>query len=262
MIAKDNFGKEIALIDSQKTLILNNKKQIQEYMKRYHYNPNHFSVIMYTGKKQKLSVKPLIYILNIASIDVINTFHSVNKSSWISYINKMFHHCFPKAKNNLTLFFKTDKNSQFIILHTDKKPVAFCFLRHDGYIHTVCVNANFRGQGLCSKLMEYVTKTYNHMNLFLHVRIGPYMGQGLPLNKTAYKCYQKYGFLGIKGETCAILDDGINCTMVRPPYGEYNLSLYSKNIQGEQFDTTKTDIQIAKGVHLVKNKGTIFSLKK
>lgn len=198
-----------------------------------------------------------LYIEDMACSDVNHLFTRFEKLSWISKIDKMCKNCFHIDTKISEHFTMMNPFTRFILVHNMKKPLGFCFITKDGYIHTVCVALTARGQKLCLRLFDHIIKKYGYMNLTLHVRVGKHMGQGLPPNKSAYNCYTKYGFLGLRDQACIILKDGLNCLMMRPSNGLYrDLSMFTKTIDGEPFDTTHASIQIAKGVFLVRHPNT------
>jgi ribosomal protein S18 acetylase RimI-like enzyme len=79
------------------------------------------------------------------------------------------------------------------------------------YIHTFSVNSEYRGQGLCQKIvLEFVKKFKKHI-LYLTVRTE--VGN---VNESAIRCYEKNGFTMLP-EVYRDHYDGKNNAMVRFP---------------------------------------------
>ena len=79
------------------------------------------------------------------------------------------------------------------------------------YIHTFSVNSEYRGQGLCQKIvLEFVKKFKKHI-LYLTVRTE--VGN---VNESAIRCYEKNGFTMLP-EVYRDHYDGKNTAMVRFP---------------------------------------------
>ena len=79
------------------------------------------------------------------------------------------------------------------------------------YIHTFSVNSEYRGQGLCQKIvLEFVKKFKKHI-LYLTVRTE--VGN---VNESAIRCYEKNGFTMLP-EVYRDHYDGKNSAMVRFP---------------------------------------------
>lgn len=79
------------------------------------------------------------------------------------------------------------------------------------YIHTFSVNSEYRGQGLCQKIvLEFIKKFKKHI-LYLTVRT-----QEGNVNESAIRCYEKNGFTMLP-EVYRNHYDGKNNAMVRFP---------------------------------------------
>ena len=79
------------------------------------------------------------------------------------------------------------------------------------YIHTFSVNSEYRGQGLCQKIvLEFVKKFKKHI-LYLTVRT-----EEGNVNESAIRCYEKNGFTMLP-EVYRDHYDGKNSAMVRFP---------------------------------------------
>ena len=79
------------------------------------------------------------------------------------------------------------------------------------YIHTFSVNSEYRGQGLCQKIvLEFIKKFKKHI-LYLTVRT-----QEGNVNESAIRCYEKNGFIMLP-EVYRDHYDGKNNAMVRFP---------------------------------------------
>ena len=79
------------------------------------------------------------------------------------------------------------------------------------YIHTFSVNSEYRGQGLCQKIvLEFVKKFKKHI-LYLTVRT-----EEGNVNESAIRCYEKNGFTMLP-EVYRDHYDGKNNAMVRFP---------------------------------------------
>jgi len=79
------------------------------------------------------------------------------------------------------------------------------------YIHTFSVNSEYRGQGLCQKIvLEFIKKFKKHI-LYLTVRT-----QEGNVNESAIRCYEKNGFTMLP-EVYRDHYDGKNNAMVRFP---------------------------------------------
>tara|TARA_A100001011_G_scaffold389626_1_gene471494 strand:+ start:853 stop:1809 length:957 start_codon:yes stop_codon:yes gene_type:complete len=138
----------------------------------------------------------------------------------------------------------------FCCLHENSSIYAFCFCSlypkpdHPdhmwGYIDTVCTSKNQRNQHCCERLMEEVVNKFGEYHLELHVRTDKYEGKGLPPNFAASHCYEKLGFRFFK-TMCVLENDGLNCTMVRPPLGVMSQDLWDNTIScNEAFNGKKS----------------------
>jgi ribosomal protein S18 acetylase RimI-like enzyme len=79
------------------------------------------------------------------------------------------------------------------------------------YIHTFSVNSEYRGQGLCQKIvLEFIKKFKKHI-LYLTVRT-----EEGNVNESAIRCYEKNGFTMLP-EVYRDHYDGKNSAMVRAP---------------------------------------------
>ena len=113
------------------------------------------------------------------------------------------------------------QNGEFIgYLEMNGKAVAVGFGKEDTsgkgphktmYIHTFSVNSEYRGQGLCQKIvLEFIKKFKKHI-LYLTVRT-----QEGNINESAIGCYEKNGFTMLP-EVYRDHYDGKNNAMVRFP---------------------------------------------
>jgi len=113
------------------------------------------------------------------------------------------------------------QNGEFIgYLEINDRVVAVGFGKEDTsgegphktmYIHTFSVNSEYRGQGLCQKIvLEFIKKFKKHI-LYLTVRT-----QEGNVNESAIRCYEKNGFT-ILPEVYRDHYDGKNNAMVRFP---------------------------------------------
>ena len=79
------------------------------------------------------------------------------------------------------------------------------------YIHTFSVNSEYRGQGLCQKIvLEFIKKFKKHI-LYLTVRT-----EEGNVNESAIRCYEKNGFIMLP-EVYRDHYDGKNNAMIRFP---------------------------------------------
>ena len=113
------------------------------------------------------------------------------------------------------------QNGEFIgYLEINDRVVAVGFGKEDTsgegphktmYIHTFSVNSEYRGQGLCQKIvLEFIKKFKKHI-LYLTVRT-----EEGNVNESAIRCYEKNGFTMLP-EVYRDHYDGKNNAMVRFP---------------------------------------------
>jgi len=141
-------------------------------------------------------------------------------------------------KNNVNIIILFQPNPENPNLIKDIKIQGFCFLQKKNddtlYIHTLCVNKNARSQGVCNKMISFITTKYGNrltsvtFNLELHVR-GPHtlftqVDKFPGENIGAFKCYYKNGFLFKRVGQTMIAPDGINFIMHRPKMGIHSLT--------------------------------------
>jgi len=131
----------------------------------------------------------------------------------------MIKNCFPTETSNMTDtdFYRILDNIFYTTNHLansdDIGSVAFVEQRQ-GYIevHTVCVDKDHKGEGLCDKLMRGIIDKYGAQELRLDVRV-------TPANRRAWKCYENVGFkLMFSPSTCTPSE----CKMVRPAGAVFN----------------------------------------
>lgn len=268
LLAKNIDGSQTGIVDAQNRLTFTTREQITNYLKFHSFDPRSFRIVVNTDQQEQeggqIEIVKSFFIENLLCSEVMPVLTTSNRLKWIKIINIMFSKCFPYSGYSILKNFSNAMNNyltRFIFLHNNKRPLAFCFVRNDGYIHTVCVSKG--GQGLCSLLMGYIAAHFNNIGLYLHVRVDSFMGQGLPPNVAAFRCYQKHGFLLIK-QTCEPFPDGLNCIMKRPANGHYyDLSNFYKNIKGDEFDLSLDKFEIAKDVYLLYDeKNKYFKLMK
>ena len=137
-----------------------------------------------------------------------------------SYINELSSVSFGHTNVSNTVE-KAIQNGEYIgYLEMNDRVVATGFGREDTtdkgthktmYIHTFSVNSEYRGQGLCQKIvLEFIKKFKKHI-LYLTVRT-----QEGNVNESAIRCYEKNGFTMLP-EVYRDHYDGKNNAMVRFP---------------------------------------------
>ena len=79
------------------------------------------------------------------------------------------------------------------------------------YLHTISVNPEYRGQGLCQKITSEFVKKFGKYILYLTVRT-----ESGNENTSGIKCYEKQGFI-LLPEVYRDHYDGKNTAMIRVP---------------------------------------------
>jgi ribosomal protein S18 acetylase RimI-like enzyme len=79
------------------------------------------------------------------------------------------------------------------------------------HLHSIAISKEFRGKGLCRKLVHPIVKKYGRVPIYLNVRTT----LGNP-NVSAIKCYRHFGFT-IVPTVNVEMSDGPNSLMIRLP---------------------------------------------
>lgn len=171
----------------------------------------------------------------------------------------MIKNCFPKETSTMSdadynkllnnIFYTTNHYENA----NDIGSVAFVE-KQQGYIkvHSVCVDKDHRGEGLCDKLMRGIIDKYGAQELRLNVRV-------TPANRRAWKCYENVGFkLMVSPSTCTPSE----CQMVRPAGAVFSDYDYKNTFFLDQLyidNDGKSTMRPSDGypIKLLKNKGGI-----